>query len=634
VPKDLEYSGLEYAFMSGADVAPLEEQAVTELHKLFTWVHKSRKGVLLFIDEADAFLAVRNKSMSESLRNALTTMLYHTGTPTSQFLMVLATNRPGDLDPAVLDRIDESVEFGLPDLSEREKLVRQYMEMYVSRPLKIKLAPNRPALKSGNVNANGIPILTERELQADCDTETLNEVAKQLKTFSGREISKLFTGLQTHICAHMKGSSVRTKNLRLTKGTLLEVVKNKVEEHNRTLDVLAKGYEYVHREAGSSTGTGTNNGTFEGSISGTPGKGSGIMSRGGINETPVSLSRSMTNQLQFSGSKSGSKNAPPFLGHHGQHQNININIQQAAMAQQVCAEGTSAGSGNGNNLNGQSGSRDGTLIPPFPNALANASPSKSKEELYADIYGRATGMSTGSSNNGSFPNLEQNGSLNKSGSRVPSSPAGPGNRETGPAPSSEKGVANPAAVGAAAADTTPAGSGTSAPPNFFIGSPGATSETVDPHRSSVDGDKGCNLPAPTPTTTAGGTEPATEITHTTSACSPVTTVDAFVGMNTPNVTPMKSNASESKQSLDPAKIADVLTEVERRLGSDRDPNSELNANGTLRTQPNPVNPSSAKPETSGESGIGSAQNTSAMGGPPIQNRTESGRSKGGKGKRK
>ena len=27
-------------------------QAVTELHKLFKWVHRSRRGVLLFIDEA------------------------------------------------------------------------------------------------------------------------------------------------------------------------------------------------------------------------------------------------------------------------------------------------------------------------------------------------------------------------------------------------------------------------------------------------------------------------------------------------------------------------------------------------------------------------------------------------------
>merc|ERR1719207_6954 len=61
-----EYSGLEYAIMSGGDVAPLEEQAVTELHKLFKWVHRSRRGVLLFIDEADSFLGVRTKQMSEN----------------------------------------------------------------------------------------------------------------------------------------------------------------------------------------------------------------------------------------------------------------------------------------------------------------------------------------------------------------------------------------------------------------------------------------------------------------------------------------------------------------------------------------------------------------------------------------
>merc|ERR1719343_73902 len=133
-----EYSGLEYAIMSGGDVAPLEEQAVTELHKLFTWVHRSRRGVLLFIDEADAFLASRKHgTMSEALRNALTTILYHTGTPSSQFMLVIATNRPGDLDSAVLDRLDESVEFGLPDINARKAMIHLYFNMYIARPLKL-----------------------------------------------------------------------------------------------------------------------------------------------------------------------------------------------------------------------------------------------------------------------------------------------------------------------------------------------------------------------------------------------------------------------------------------------------------------------------------------------------------------
>ena len=37
------------------------------------------KGLLLFIDEADAFLKRRNDSMSEGLRGALNALLYRTG---------------------------------------------------------------------------------------------------------------------------------------------------------------------------------------------------------------------------------------------------------------------------------------------------------------------------------------------------------------------------------------------------------------------------------------------------------------------------------------------------------------------------------------------------------------------------
>lgn len=48
--------GLDYALMTGGDVAPLGSQAVTKIHQLFDWSKKSRKGLLLFIDEADAFL--------------------------------------------------------------------------------------------------------------------------------------------------------------------------------------------------------------------------------------------------------------------------------------------------------------------------------------------------------------------------------------------------------------------------------------------------------------------------------------------------------------------------------------------------------------------------------------------------
>lgn len=48
--------GLDYAMMTGGDVAPLGAQAVTKIHEIFDWSKKSKKGLLLFIDEADAFL--------------------------------------------------------------------------------------------------------------------------------------------------------------------------------------------------------------------------------------------------------------------------------------------------------------------------------------------------------------------------------------------------------------------------------------------------------------------------------------------------------------------------------------------------------------------------------------------------
>jgi hypothetical protein len=89
-------SGLDYAILSGGDVAPLGGGAVTQLHQTFDWAERSRRGLLLFIDEADAFLGRRNDAMSEGLRGALNALLFRTGDQSRDFMVVLATNRPGE----------------------------------------------------------------------------------------------------------------------------------------------------------------------------------------------------------------------------------------------------------------------------------------------------------------------------------------------------------------------------------------------------------------------------------------------------------------------------------------------------------------------------------------------------------
>ena len=108
-------SGMDYAILTGGDVAPLGRDAVPEMHKLFDWAQHSEKGVLLFVDEADAFLRKWGgddaSDMSEDLRNSLNAFLYRTGEATKDFMVVFASNQPEQLDWAVQDRVDEMVRF-------------------------------------------------------------------------------------------------------------------------------------------------------------------------------------------------------------------------------------------------------------------------------------------------------------------------------------------------------------------------------------------------------------------------------------------------------------------------------------------------------------------------------------------
>ena len=162
-------SGLHYAIMTGGDVAPLGKDAVTEIHKIFDWANTTTRGVMLFVDEADAFLRKRSTAdISEDQRNALNAFLYRTGEASSKVMLVYASNQPEQFDWAINDRIDDMVQFTLPSLAERSKMIAQYMDKYLLKPTESK-----------PITISGI------------DEALLNTVAKRTDGFSGREISKL-----------------------------------------------------------------------------------------------------------------------------------------------------------------------------------------------------------------------------------------------------------------------------------------------------------------------------------------------------------------------------------------------------------------------------------------------------------
>merc|ERR1719401_2669336 len=174
--------GLDYAIMSGGDVGPLGHNAVQEINKLFSWANSSRRGLILFIDEAEAFLRTGRGSesgaMSEEARNVLSAFLHHTGTESDKFVVVLATNIRTVLDRAVLDRIDESFEFPLPELPERKRMLNLFMEEHIHKPTQ-----------------RGKRI----EVDETLDEKFLDEVAQRTEGFSGRQLAKLVVAYQAAV---------------------------------------------------------------------------------------------------------------------------------------------------------------------------------------------------------------------------------------------------------------------------------------------------------------------------------------------------------------------------------------------------------------------------------------------------
>ncbi|KAK2183460.1 hypothetical protein NP493_312g07014 [Ridgeia piscesae] len=187
-----QHSGMDYAIMTGGDVAPMGRDGVTAMHRVFDWAKASRQGVLLFVDEADAFLRKRSQEViSEDLRATLNAFLYRTGEQSDKFMLVLASNQPEQFDWAINDRIDEMVEFDVPDVDERERMVRLYFDKFVLQPA----TEGKRRLK-----------VAQFDYGVKC-----TEIAKCTQGLSGREIAKL--GVAWQAAAYASDTGVLTEKM-------------------------------------------------------------------------------------------------------------------------------------------------------------------------------------------------------------------------------------------------------------------------------------------------------------------------------------------------------------------------------------------------------------------------------------
>ena len=98
-------------------------------------------SVILFIDEIDALATSREAGLHEATRRILSTLLRKIDSFESdgEVLVICATNRKKDLDPALISRIDQSIKFQLPDERTRSLIFQRYAKQLTEEE-RVKLA--------------------------------------------------------------------------------------------------------------------------------------------------------------------------------------------------------------------------------------------------------------------------------------------------------------------------------------------------------------------------------------------------------------------------------------------------------------------------------------------------------------
>jgi ATPase family AAA domain-containing protein 3A/B len=209
-----KYSEMDYAIMSGADFAQFNGgEGIVELHKLFDWAEQSSKGLLIFVDEADAFLRDR-RVLNNQGKNLVNAFLSRTGTSAEKYMLVFATNYEDELDPAALSRIHKKVRFDLPEVDERMKIFKLYFDKYIVNDL-------RKVVRDGNEYEVALNV------EAGIDQIFISSIVQKLDGFSGREIEQMVSELR--ISAYNVGGGILTKDI------VNDVVDEKIKEHKHDM---------------------------------------------------------------------------------------------------------------------------------------------------------------------------------------------------------------------------------------------------------------------------------------------------------------------------------------------------------------------------------------------------------------
>lgn len=164
-------SGMNYVMMSGGDLAQYIKRGehVTELNRLFEDAKSSNGSTIIFIDEAESLCRDRSQIERDELFELMNAFLNQTGEPSDKIMLIMATNRPGDLDEAVLSRMDNKVEIGPPEFKERKNILKMYLTHFFS----------------------------SSEIRKFFTEEILDQISQKTEGLTGRTLFKMLNALST-----------------------------------------------------------------------------------------------------------------------------------------------------------------------------------------------------------------------------------------------------------------------------------------------------------------------------------------------------------------------------------------------------------------------------------------------------
>ncbi len=219
-----QLSGLHYAICSAADIKEPEQ-----IQELYDWAETS-KGMIIFIDEIDVLLADRSKMTDLKKLDLINKWLSLTGSTSDKVMTIIATNFLSRLDSAARSRFSLELEFTLPGLTERIRMLKQKINKELAHDIR-------------SYSHEGETVTVHLTIDPSINDDYIASIAQQMEHFSGRDIEQFIQSVKT--AAYKTGKNIVTPEVinPLLRRKIAKVAKDKTIAKMQNSDDTEK----IHR---------------------------------------------------------------------------------------------------------------------------------------------------------------------------------------------------------------------------------------------------------------------------------------------------------------------------------------------------------------------------------------------------